>query len=380
MYERSDGNQATSRGRLEFLDGLRAGAAWFVVVHHAWLGAFGTFPENTGPWAVGWLRWGHLPVSLFIVISGFSLTLAPSRNDDRTTAGAADFFRRRAVRIVPPYWAALAVSCLTIILYTGKHSEFYVTAKTVVVYGLLLQDTFEAPVPNGAFWSIAVEWHIYFFFPLLLWMTRRWGQRWMVAATTVAVVGIYVAATEVGGFFEKFLRFSPQYLLLFVFGVVAARALRSSAVRPGAAPVTAVVGSIAVLLLLCLGSPSSLVEQFFWVDLAFGFVCAVWLFAMATGSFPRASAVLSLRPMVWLGRFSYSTYLIHVPVLGVTHFAVALPVGGTKLQEFLILVLVGLPATLVASYVLYQFVERPSAERTSTLGRKWVEANLARVR
>ena len=55
-----------------------------------------------GPGYTGPLVYGHLAVAVFIVISGFSLTLRPSTNGYALAEGGRGFFRRRFWRIVPP--------------------------------------------------------------------------------------------------------------------------------------------------------------------------------------------------------------------------------------------------------------------------------------
>jgi peptidoglycan/LPS O-acetylase OafA/YrhL len=57
------------------------------------------------------------------------------------------------------------------------------TVRSIVVYGLLLQDATAAPAPNGAFWSIAVEAGLYLAFLLVLLARRR-------AGATVRLVGV----------------------------------------------------------------------------------------------------------------------------------------------------------------------------------------------
>src|SRR5215218_5265657 len=106
---------APARGaayRVGWLDGIRAGAALFVVLHHMWLAVWPSFPSNAGPWWVGWLLYGHLAVAVFIVVSGFSLALAPLRHGARLNGGVPRFVRRRAWRILPAYWAALVLSTI----------------------------------------------------------------------------------------------------------------------------------------------------------------------------------------------------------------------------------------------------------------------------
>src|SRR5919202_6016010 len=97
------------RQRLAGLDGVRGLAALFVVVNHLFLRAFPGYPVDRAPfWAAGFI-YGLFAVVVFIVLSGFSLALAPARHGWRLDA-VSHFARRRVRRIVPAYWAALAFS------------------------------------------------------------------------------------------------------------------------------------------------------------------------------------------------------------------------------------------------------------------------------
>jgi peptidoglycan/LPS O-acetylase OafA/YrhL len=71
------------RRRLAGLDGVRGLAALFVVVNHVFLRAFPGYPVDRAPfWAAPFI-YGRFAVVVFIVLSGFSLALAPARHDWR---------------------------------------------------------------------------------------------------------------------------------------------------------------------------------------------------------------------------------------------------------------------------------------------------------
>ncbi|GAB3883571.1 hypothetical protein GCM10027612_15910 [Microbispora bryophytorum subsp. camponoti] len=158
--------------RLPGLDGIRGIAALFVVLHHCWLLSFPGFPADTGPAWAGWLVYGHLAVVMFIVLSGFSLAVSPADSGWRLNS-LRRFAYRRAWRILPPYWAALLFSLVVAWTLIPQPGQGDPTVKSVVVYGLLVQDLFGSPSPNGAFWSIAVEAQLYIVFPLMLLVLRR---------------------------------------------------------------------------------------------------------------------------------------------------------------------------------------------------------------
>src|SRR6059058_3271286 len=95
--------------RLAGLDGVRGLAALFVVVNHVFLRAFPGYPVDHAPFWASPFIYGRFAVVVFIVLSGFSLALSPARHGWQLD-GVCRFARRRARRILPAYWAALAFS------------------------------------------------------------------------------------------------------------------------------------------------------------------------------------------------------------------------------------------------------------------------------
>ena len=154
------------RRHLDYLDGLRALAAVYVLLGHALL-QVNFSHQRPGVFARGFLSiflFGHEAVDLFIVLSGFCLMLPVARGDGALRGGAWNFFQRRAWRIVPPYYAAMTLSLLLIWSCigqkTGTHWDISipVTGRSILTHLLLLQDALgdEASI-NHAFWSISVE-------------------------------------------------------------------------------------------------------------------------------------------------------------------------------------------------------------------------------
>src|SRR5262245_24116483 len=217
--------------RLDFVDGIRALAALFVVLHHVYITVYDGFPTNTGPAVLTPLLYGHFGVAVFIVVSGFSLGLAPAKRGwELGRGGYWTFMRRRAWRIIPPYWAALAVS-VAFVAVLGLRTQEAVSWKGVGTHFFLVQDLVEGASPNGAFWSIAVEWQLYWVFPLLLLVRRLWGPVVLTALAVFAALAIGMAADHGGGVVgDKLLAVSPQLGALFVLGLVAAAATSR---RPG---------------------------------------------------------------------------------------------------------------------------------------------------
>lgn len=358
-----DARGGSGTQRLAWLDGVRACAALFVVLHHVWLAAFPGFPDDHGPWWLSWALYGHLAVAVFIVVSGFSLALAPVRDGGRLRHGALGFYARRAWRILPPYWAALALSCLVVVTVNGPRSGVHLDGSSVLVYGLLVQDLVAAPVPNGVFWSIAVEWQIYFLFPAVLLIGRKFGLRAAAGVSVVSVLVAHLVAAEVPAL-ERLNHLTPQLFALFCLGVLAASATTgplAPAQRGRLAAVASGTGLLLVVAAATLGS-RTLVQAYFWVDLGVGCGVAACLAVLAAGGFPRLRGVLARRPLVRAGAMSYSIYLVHAPVLEACWLVVVRPLGLTPLQSWLLLLLT-VPGVLACCALFFWLFERPFVGR-----------------
>jgi peptidoglycan/LPS O-acetylase OafA/YrhL len=350
--------------RVDWLDGIRGAAAMFVVLHHMWLAVWPEFPRNAGPWWVGWLLYGHLAVAVFIVVSGFSLALAPLRHGGTLTGGTGRFIHRRAWRILPPYWVALIFSTIIAARFMQPMPGTGALAKGFVVHGLLIQDVIGSLAPNGAFWSIAVEWQIYFVFPLILWVGLKTSIR-LAVILTVALVMIAHEMTLLGTPFDKIDRFVPQFLALFAIGVLAVHlGQRANAVklrRPLMATGLALLGGF-VLLAVVKGSVW-VVDRYFWIDILFGTGIACLMAVMYSGGGSRARSLLGSRAGLRLGLFSYSIYLLHAPLVGVLEQHVFGPLHLPALLTFALLLLVGLPVILVICYGFHLMFEAPFLRR-----------------
>src|SRR3954467_14515314 len=238
------------RQRLTGLDGVRGLAALFVVVHHVFLRAFPGYPVDHAPFWAAWFIYGRFAVVVFIVLSGFSLALAPARHGWRLH-GVSPFADRRARRILPAYWAALAFSLAVAWLVVAPPGQGPPGTRSVVVNGLLVQNLVAAPSPNRAFWSMAVEAQLYLAFPLLLLVVRRWSATVMVATVTLVVAAVGILGPHVSRLDAFVIQSPPDLAALFAVGVLAAGIVRTSGARrswpwamfalAGAAPVLATI-------------------------------------------------------------------------------------------------------------------------------------------
>jgi len=309
------GDPGPERHRLAGLDGVRGLAALFVVVNHVFLRAFPGYPVDNAPFWAAWFIYGRFAVVVFIVLSGFSLALAPARHGWRLD-GIGRFARRRARRILPAYWAALAFSLAVAWLVLPPPGQAPPNGGSLVVNGLLVQNLIGAPSPNRSFWSMAVEAQLYLAFPLLLLVVRRWGAVLMVAGVTLLVSAVALLAPHVPRLQTLELQSAPDLAALFAVGVMGAGVVAATGARrerPWAA--LAVAAAVPVVALIWLRGSVWTLDNLQWVDLAVGPAVACLLVALATGHAARLMRLLDARPIRRLGLSSYSLYLTHGPIV-----------------------------------------------------------------
>jgi peptidoglycan/LPS O-acetylase OafA/YrhL len=371
--------------RLEYLDGLRAVAALYVVLFHAGLG----FLDETRP-VHGFARnlqrglsFGHDAVAVFIVLSGYCLMLPVARSEGHLVRGTPNYIARRAWRILPPYFAALFGSLLLIALLPVLETR----TKTiwddsfpafefgpVVSHLLLIHNLFPAWAHsiNGPLWSVATEWQIYFFFPFfLLPIWRRLGA----GATLLSAFALGSALTWLVPSAAH--SAASWYLGLFALGMCAAGI--DFATRPAERWLRERVPwhlvCLAMLGLVACGT-TVLIKYWFrfmpYSDALVGAATASALLYLTPHALRPAPArrplvlrILSSGPLVALGRFSYSLYLTHLPIVALCYFALR-RLGLSPNAEMLSLILLSLPASLLVSYAFFwvferRFVGAPSA-------------------
>ena len=345
--------------RIDWLDGVRGCSAVYVMLHHIYLFVFPGFPVNSGPWALGWLMYGQLAVVVFIVVSGFSLGLAPAQNRNDLKHGASMFYHRRAWRILPPYWIALILSMSIHHFLLADLPGHAVNMRTFLVYGLLLQDIVPSASPNVAFWSIAVEAQIYIVFPLMLILSCAYSNKIMAAAALIFVCGAHWLAINFHAF-SRIDHFTPQLLVGFAFGVWAADEVTSPTPLLRRLPVPWIAAGMAAALYgVCAAIGIVAVnDHYFLIDIATAFVVAVGFVGFVDHRSGLAR-ILGSTPLRFLGKFSYSLYLIHGPLVALLITYWIAPRFGSPLLTYAVTAALVAPIVIAASYVFFLLFERP---------------------
>jgi peptidoglycan/LPS O-acetylase OafA/YrhL len=347
------------RERLAGLDGIRGLAALYVVINHVFLRAFPGYPVDHAPFWAGWFIYGRFAVVVFIVLSGFSLALSPARHGWRLD-GIRGFARRRARRILPAYWAALAFSLAVAWLIVPQPGHGMPDAKSVVVNGLLVQNVVGAHSPNAAFWSMAVEAQLYLLFPLLLLIVRRFSAVVMLATVTLVVAGIGIVGPHVSRLDTFVIQSPPDLAALFAVGILAAGIVQASrARRSWPWHWLALASAVPVLATIALQGSVWTLEHLFWVDLALGPAAACLLAGLATGRPAPLLRALDTRSMRHLGASSYSLYLTHAPIVVLVYEKVVAGRVAQGVPAFLVTLAIALPLTVGVAQLFASAFEKP---------------------
>jgi peptidoglycan/LPS O-acetylase OafA/YrhL len=396
ISERSP-RQAAFFSRIPELDGLRALLAWWVVVYHARGDTFSAaFAFTSGP--LSFLSQGMLAVDAFMILSGFVIFFLLER--ERESYGV--FVARRFLRLFPAYAVCFALMLflqgayidnlhalrpqLTQEAYAAmlRHAEepLRELPAQLLVHAVMLH----GPIPDawlhnsaGAFlmpaWSVSLEWQFYLVAPLAFWLIRRGGRPGIVLCVLATALAYATRAMWPPMRFSAFL---PIHLPLFALGIASYYGLRWAARQSGPrraalawAPLATLAGIAGFLVLnsMRLGANALLPGRWLPVSIwAFVLACTVAQLSAAPGALARAvSHALRRPPLRFLGEISYSTYLVHWPVLVALTALLRRSIELTPTLHFVLLLVVGAPLVAAASWALHRYVERPGI----ALGRRW---------
>jgi peptidoglycan/LPS O-acetylase OafA/YrhL len=253
------------------LDGLRLLAATMVVLYHyvgdsgaelghqgkTMVGAWGQPAANEFPYVIHSIAmYGWTGVELFFMISGFVICMSGWGRKP------ADFFISRVVRLVPAYWAAIALTALVLAVFprlsSGIRPAVVLTNLTMVQSAYGIQNL----VP--AFWTLFIELTFYLLFGLVAigGVTYRrmvtFCVLWSVASMAVAGSSDTVLTTLVNPPYSAYFVAGIAFFLIHKFGsnlllwgiVVYSWLIACNQPHPGPWPLTCVITSFFLIMAL----------------------------------------------------------------------------------------------------------------------------------
>lgn len=324
--------------RIGIVETIRGLAALAVCLYHFRLGNIEY--AGSSQYFVKAFSFGWLGVEAFFVLSGFIIPYSLVKGG-YTIQRFFRFFAKRCLRIEPPYLLSVV---LVIILgyistlvpgFKGDPFQFNILQTISHVAYLPEHLGFQWLLP--VYWSLEAEFHYYIIIGLLL--PFLWKSKWTL------LTGF--AAGLTASFFIHLYVFS--YMPLFVMGIGAA------------AYKTGRINRELFWAVLAAAAAVSLVRGQAYVMPLMGLVTALLI----------CYAEFKSRVTDFLGRISFSLYLLHVPIGGrIINFGGRYANTGWKVW---LVLLVALIVTLVASWIFYKLVEYPSQALSKKITYKKVE-------
>jgi peptidoglycan/LPS O-acetylase OafA/YrhL len=293
--------------------------------------------------------WGPIGVPIFFVISGYCIhrshAMRLAHHPQYRLNGRA-FLWRRFVRIYPVLFCALLLTFAldSVSLHFRPHNEHLgdLSLRTFVANLLALQGIASPTYgSNTALWTLSVEIQFYLLYPLLFAVQRRLGPNRVLVGLTL-LGALSCALLERRGI----LIFTSYWSSWYLGAWIAEREVRGMRFPRWfvtvASPLLFALGCIAL-------SRYSL--RYVWVQpwaLAFAPLLDVMLRARASGTF-------AMRMLEKVGEFSYSLYLVHMPIfvaLVSWLFHSAKPVSVLWSIGFFFV-------ALAAAYLFHLLIERP---------------------
>ena len=313
------------------IDGLRALAVVSVIINH--------FGE-------GYLPGGFLGVDIFFVISGYVITGSLLSGAHSNFSGyISDFYARRILRLLPTLLVVILIGSVAICsVATWQYASMSIRTAITAVFGVSNIYLYSQAIdywggqatlnPFTHTWSLGVEEQFYLLYPLLIWLIfwspkvnkTRISSLYMAVLWSLALISLISYITQFKDatalmFYGSPFRFweilSGGLLFIYsnkfkeynIFRVDAGHRSSMDSLRRKK-HYLAVFGLLMILLPLCLN------DKYISVPIKTLLVVGATVLFIATAQSNRTIFYLfTTRPIIYIGKISYSLYLWHWPVL-----------------------------------------------------------------
>ncbi len=320
------------------VQGLRGVAALSVLMDHFYDMPKGGVYDLPNPgflpplweWLQSVINVGGHGVELFFMISGFLIPASLVRH-----GSISKFFFDRVLRIMPVF-VVLHLALFTVgpivgyKFFRGIDIGHYLELFFANLF--FLQDALGLPIAQQNAWTLTYEWAFYIWFALIFGAVARL-RNWIVAAPLIALGLLCVLHWPITAFFGIGMLYSAVDFRIPIAG------------RAGL--VAGLICTAAMYASLVLFHPF------------FGLIPGFLLFGMVLASGSGFSNALSTPALQYLGKISYSLYLVHPFVLFPLQ-VIGLKLVGRGVDRWLLwsaFVILGLVLSLVVSALSYELIE-----------------------
>jgi peptidoglycan/LPS O-acetylase OafA/YrhL len=289
--------------RMPLIDALKAVASQLIVLHHlAFYGPMSDVAYPIAPGGIDWLyEYGRMSVQVFLVIAGYlaARSLAPDANPRPINPIQAIWSRYR--RLAPPLLLAIltSVACAAIARQWICHPSIPEAPNVaqIITHALLLQNVLGQDALSAGVWYVAIDFQLFAMFVGILWLA---GMQTNTRARTLVELIICLGCASL--FYFNMKNNWDNWGLYFFGSYALGIAAQWCAQKRVSAVWFALLATIAVAALLF----------DFRLRIAIA-LCTALLIGLSV-RFNLMSKVPDIKLLSWLGKISYSTFLIHFPV------------------------------------------------------------------
>jgi len=335
--------------RMPLIDALKALAALLVLANHfSSYGPLAAVANEAWPTLFGWFYdYGRMAVQVFLVVAGFLAARGLSANGQALAVSPLPLIWKRYLRLTVPYLAAIGLAIVAAAIADRWMDDDAIPARATfgqwLAHALLLHGLLGVDALSAGVWYIAIDFQLFALMAVLLWA----GRTRLIAPALVLTV-----ATSSLFWFNRDAGWDNWALYFFgSYGLGAAAWWAAD--RRHLSAWLGVIATVAIAALV--------------VD--FRLRIALALFVALTLGFSRRSGLLeqwpNARPLAFLGRISYSLFLVHFPILllaNTVYSQLELASPGSAICGLLL----ALTASLGAASLFYRWIESPEASRRIT--------------
>ncbi|MFD2255854.1 acyltransferase family protein [Luteolibacter algae] len=333
-------NSLSKNTRIWQFEALRGFLCWWVVADHIRIFLPDTFPE-----VFIQAIWGGHAVNVFIILSGFVISLLLERETNWIS-----FIKGRFFRLWPAFVVCILIASILPKYLNSNNPPLVFLSNLTMLHGIipesLLPGISSSLLPPS--WSISLEWQFYLVAPFLF-IAIKSQKVWVILLLIACMAISRLTNLEHAFIFPSFLPLKLHYFFIGILSYVSWNKLKKTNINI----------SIWIILL------TALLVAAFTKNISL----TIWTFALGS-TLPghlnhfatKYESTRIVKASCFLGKISYSTYLIHWPLLILFYS----PFIQKEIRIFTnpyltiaqYLIIVFLPI-ISASFIIYNWIEKP---------------------
>lgn len=339
------------------LEGFRGILACWVMIFHIFSisDTIKYFPKN-----IAQIIDGENAVNVFIILSGFVISmLITSQNEDYKLYIIRRFFRLYPIYIIC-ILIALLLNVIGIIPQKFNSSELasHLILHATMLHGIIPYNIL--PHASGAIlnpaWSISLEWQFYLIAPLIFFITKKYRKTGLLIVVLTFII-LSKAANHYGNWDGAFLLSKIQFFLLGMFSLFIYKWL----VTTSKENLKKIAAYSIPFMCLIFFTFCPFVKHFsiiLWISFSLMILDSSRVDSKVGSIF---SGIMNNNLLQWLGKISYSIYLIHEIIIwcSVKLLNTAFNNLSTS-QKLFYITLITIPTTLLLSNFSYKYIEKPT--------------------